>query len=313
MVPQTNPQKADSRADEIDTHRLARFFGTLGVLGLGIVVVAQLAAIRLVAIAPLYMFTPAVAAGVTLFTTDVSLREVGFRIGRVRWHLIAVVTVLALIAVALGVAIAVPGVGFDATADPTPGLQLPSGALGVAALLALTVGTGVTINALFALGEEIGWRGYLLWELAPLGFWRASGLIGAVWGLWHAPIILDGYNYPSFPFVGVVAMTAAMVAFSPLYTYVVVRARSVLAAGFFHGVFNAAAGSLLAYAVTPDPVRRELVATPVGVAGIAAFALVVVVLRVRGAPSVDRATLWDVRGVDTDASAKNSDADPSGE
>ncbi|QCC46285.1 CPBP family intramembrane glutamic endopeptidase [Halobellus limi] len=283
--------RSTDRDGDVDSARLVRFFGTLLLFALGFVAVARLANVRMVALAPAYMFTPAVAAAVTVFTTEVSIREVGVRIGRTRWHAAAVVAVLVLVAVALGIALAVPGIGFDGTADPVPGIPLPSGALGVLALVALTVGTGVTVNALFALGEEFGWRGYLLWELAPLGFWRASGLISVLWGVWHAPIVLDGYNYPSFPLVGVAVMTAATVAFSPLYTYFVVRARSVFAAGLFHGVFNAAAGTLLVYTATTDPVLGELVASPVGLAGIAAFALATVPVALVGVPSLNRAAL----------------------
>ncbi|WP_162524326.1 CPBP family intramembrane glutamic endopeptidase [Halobellus captivus] len=295
-----SPKASADRNDAVDAsgngglsrRRLIRFFATLLALALCFVLLARVAAVRLVALAPLYMFTPAVAAGVTVLTSDVSRNEIGARIGRVRWHLFSVVAVCILVGVGLAVAVATPGIGFDGSADPIPGLALPSGVLGVLALAALTVGTGVTVNAVFALGEELGWRGYLLWELAPLGFWRASGVIGVVWGLWHAPVVLDGYNYPSFPVVGVAAMTVATVVFAPVYTYVVVRARSVLAAGFFHGVFNAAGGALLAYTVAADPVRAELVASPVGAAGVGSFALATAVIWKLGVPSLDRATLW---------------------
>jgi len=284
---------------EIDTARLARFFGVLVALALVIVVAAQVANVRLVALAPLYMFTPAVAAAATLLTTGISVREVGVRAGRLRWHVLASLSVLALVGVALALAVAVPGIEFNPNANPVPGIEFPSGPLGVLALAALTLGLGVTVNAVFALGEELGWRGYLLWELAPLGFWRASGVIGVFWGVWHAPVILDGYNYPSFPLVGVVAMTAATVAFSPLYSYLVVRARSVLAAAFFHGVFNASAGTLLAYTTASGPARSELVASPVGLAGISAFVLATLVVSLRGAPALTRRAMsggWDGAG-----------------
>lgn len=290
LGPPTNG-KFGSRQDEIGISRLSRFFGVLLLLVVGFVAGARIADVRLVALAPLYMFTPAAAAAATVLTTDVSIRELGVRIGRPRWHLAAALSVLALVGAALAIAVAAPGVAFDASTDPTPGISLPPGALGAVALVALTFGVGVTVNALFALGEELGWRGYLLWELAPLGFWRASAAVGAVWGVWHAPVILDGYNYPSFPLVGVVAMTAATVAFSPLYTYFVVRARSVLAAGFFHGVFNASAGTLLAYTAASDPVLAELVASPVGLAGVVAFALGTAFVAVRKDPRLDREAL----------------------
>ena len=54
---------------------------------------------------------------------------------------------------------------------------------------------GLTVNGLFAFGEEYGWRGVLADELRPLGLARASLLTGVLWGLWHAPIIILGHNY----------------------------------------------------------------------------------------------------------------------
>ncbi|MFB6091177.1 MAG: CPBP family intramembrane glutamic endopeptidase [Halobellus sp.] len=279
----------------VDTSRLAAFFGVLLVLAVGFVAAARVSNVRLVALAPAYMFTPLVAAAITMWRSDVSVGEVGVRIGRLRWYPAAAVVPLALVAVALGLSIAAPGVTFDPTADPTPGIGLPSGLVGIVALAGLVLGLGMTVNAAFALGEEAGWRGYLLWELAPLGFWRASALIGVVWGLWHAPVILDGYNYPSFPLVGVGAMTVATVAFSPLYTYVCLRARSVLAAAVFHGVFNASAGIVTAYAATESALLDELVASPVGLAGIAAFGLATAALAIVGTPELSRAALGSER------------------
>lgn len=51
------------------------------------------------------------------------------------------------------------------------------------------------INGLPALGEEFGWRGYLLPKLMPLGGRKAMVLIGIIWGVWHWPVILMGYEY----------------------------------------------------------------------------------------------------------------------
>ena len=54
---------------------------------------------------------------------------------------------------------------------------------------------GFTINGLFAFGEEYGWRGVLMDELRPLGAFKANLLTGVMWGFWHAPVILLGFNY----------------------------------------------------------------------------------------------------------------------
>jgi membrane protease YdiL (CAAX protease family) len=101
---------------------------------------------------------------------------------------------------------------------------------------------GTTINAVFGFGEELGWRGLLQLEFAPLGFWKSSVLIGLIWGVWHAPIIIQGYNYPQHPVAGVFMMTAWTILLSPIFSYVRLKARSVIAAAIIHGSLNATAG-----------------------------------------------------------------------
>lgn len=271
--------------------RLGLFVGILLASALALVGAGRLTDVRILTLLPMYMFSPLVAGAVTCLVHDVSVREVGLRLGRPRWIALAGVASLPLVGLTLLLAVLVPGVGFDPAADPVPGIALPAGAVGVLVTLGVVLALGGTINALFAFGEEFGWRGYLLWELAPMGFWRASAAIGALWGVWHAPAVAAGYNYPSFPLVGVGMMTVACLAFSPLYTYLVVRADSVVAAALLHGVFNGSAGLVLAYTVTDSAGLAELVASPVGVAGIAAFGLAAVVIAVSGAPALNRSVV----------------------
>jgi hypothetical protein len=59
----------------------------------------------------------------------------------------------------------------------------------------------------FSLGEEWGWRGYLLPRLLPLGQWPALLISGAIWGFWHAPLVVLGANYPGHPVPGILLMT----------------------------------------------------------------------------------------------------------
>ena len=40
------------------------------------------------------------------------------------------------------------------------------------------------------IGEEFGWRSYLLEKLRPLGRWNSFLLSGAIWSLWHAPLLI---------------------------------------------------------------------------------------------------------------------------
>jgi membrane protease YdiL (CAAX protease family) len=97
---------------------------------------------------------------------------------------------------------------------------------------------GITINALAAFGEELGWRGFLQREFGALGFWKAAGIIGLVWGFWHAPFIVRGLTYPEHPWAGVFLMTVECMLSAPLVAYVCLKADSVVAAAIFHGTRN---------------------------------------------------------------------------
>ncbi len=272
-----------------DSRRLGQFVGTLTIAALAVSVAYRVTDVGFLALTSLYMFSPLVAGVVVCLVNGISFSRVGLRVGRPRWLVMAVLLSLPIILVTLLVSLVVPGVVFDPTAEPIPGAGLPPGVPGVLATIGLALALGATINAVFALGEEFGWRGYLLWELAPLGFWRASVAIGAIWGLWHAPAILEGYNYPSFPLIGVLAMVVVGVALSPLYTYLVVQAKSVVAAALLHGVFNSSAGLVIAYAATDDVLLRELVASPIGLAGIVTFALAAAAIALAAPPGLDEA------------------------
>ena len=116
----------------------------------------------------------------------------------------------------------------------------------IAVLLGITfiqsIVAGFTINAVFAFGEEALWRGYMLKVSEKLNFWKASLTVGAIWGLWHASVILiTGHNYPENRVLGVFVMMLFGMALSPIMAYITIKAKSVLAAAVFHGIFNALA------------------------------------------------------------------------
>jgi membrane protease YdiL (CAAX protease family) len=100
---------------------------------------------------------------------------------------------------------------------------------------------GITINAVFGFGEEIGWRGFLLRRFIGQKFFKVALVIGFVWGVWHFPIILMGHNYPTYPLIGVFMMIVWCVLLSPLFLYITIKAKSVIAAGIMHGTLNGTA------------------------------------------------------------------------
>lgn len=124
--------------------------------------------------------------------------------------------------------------------------QMMSLFLNPAVLIVITIISGMfagaTINALFAFGEEYGWRNYLVSALKEKKFVFASIFIGVVWGIWHFPLILLGHNYPHHSIAGVFMMVIFCVLASFVEMYFVMKAKSVFPAVIFHGTINAVAG-----------------------------------------------------------------------
>jgi membrane protease YdiL (CAAX protease family) len=98
------------------------------------------------------------------------------------------------------------------------------------------------INVPATFGEEWGWRGYLQHQLMPLGTWPALIVTGMIWGLWHAPIILLGYNYPLNPALGVVMMTGMCVILAILFGWTRLATGSIWPAVIAHAFLNGSAG-----------------------------------------------------------------------
>lgn len=246
---------------------------------------------------PVMMFTPAVAALVVTFVMRVPARGQRARFlglwpmrpaKRVIWLMVAGWLVPPLL-VGLGILLsaALGFVQLDLTfaafaaelgkAVPA-GTPLPPVQVIVFAQLAM-IPVGGLFNSLFAFGEELGWRGWLLPALRPLGTWPALILSGVIWGAWHSPVILLGYNFGRTDLTGVLLMIGGCVAWGILLGWLRLRSASVWPAVIAHGSLNAAAGLVLIVAATqPD----MALAGPLGVATWIVLALLTVVLVLTG-------------------------------
>jgi len=128
-------------------------------------------------------------------------------------------------------------------------------------------------NCLFAFGEEYGWRGLLLPKLLPLGRVPAHLIGGVIWGLWHAPLVLMGFNYPGYPWAGVVWMCALTTLLGIFESEWTLRYNSVVLASFIHGAFNGQAYGIWRV-IVPD--AHPLLGGFTGLIGLAALGVLAV-------------------------------------
>lgn len=136
------------------------------------------------------------------------------------------------------------------------------------------------LSSLLAVGEELGWRGWLTPALRPMGTWATLLLTGVIWGLWHSPIILLGYNFARPDLSGVLLMVVGCVAWGILLGWMRLRSASVWPAVLAHGSLNASAAVFLALF---DAGQLDLaLAGPLGVAAWIVLAVVIVILLLTG-------------------------------
>lgn len=203
-----------------------------------------------------YMLIPLISVIITqLIFGEKPFSDVGvsFKINKwwfVAWLLMPVVNILAMFASTL-----LPGVSLDpnselvrlAIADmSTKGLEIDGWGL-LAITIVGSLFAGFTINAFFAFGEEIAWRGFLPRIMDVWGFWKKSLVIGTVWGFWHAPLVLMGHNYPDHPIVGVFMMILLCVVMTPVFLYLREKSGSTMVAAIAHGTLNGSAGISVMY------------------------------------------------------------------
>jgi membrane protease YdiL (CAAX protease family) len=172
-----------------------------------------------------------------------------------RWFLVAWLFMPVVTFTTLGISLLFPGIIYnpemtgllDRLAVILPPEEIEKAKLSLQALpisylwVVLIQGlfAGITINALFAFGEEIGWRGFLLRQFQQMYFIKASLIIGSIWGIWHTPLILMGHNYPQHPQIGVLMMVVLCILLTPFHLYITIKAKSVIAAAIMHGTMNA--------------------------------------------------------------------------
>ena len=129
----------------------------------------------------------------------------------------------------------------DAMASAASGGEIPIGVI-VISQIVLAILLAPFFNMLFTLGEELGWRGFLLPHLMPLGQWKAILVSGVIWGFWHAPVIMQGHNYPGYPILGVFMMIVFCVLLGAIFSWMYLNTKSPWVAALAHGSVNAVAG-----------------------------------------------------------------------
>ena len=120
-------------------------------------------------------------------------------------------------------------------------------ALTLTLFVLITATLGLVGKTSRALGEEIGWRGFLVPELSQVvGFTGISLISGAMWAVYHFPVLIFAdYNAGTPVWFGLGCFTIGVIAESFIYAWLTLRSGSLWPAALLHGSHNLWVQSIL--------------------------------------------------------------------
>lgn len=180
------------------------------------------------------MWCPSVAALLTRLVFQRNLRGIGWGWGKTRYqvwsYLLPVIAGLAVYGIVWATGLG----GFS-----SEGLTGESGySLWLA--IAMQATAGFLFDAIFALGEELGWRGLLVPELAKVtGFTRLALITGFIWVVYHAPALFFADYHSAAPrWYAFLVFTVSIIAASFISAWLRLKSGSVWSAVILHASHN---------------------------------------------------------------------------
>jgi CAAX protease family protein len=191
------------------------------------------------------MWCPALSAFATKWIFGESLRDLGWKWGTGRYELWAYVIPL-LYTVPVYLLVWLTGLGgfydvaFVEKVAKSYGLSALPLTVALMFYVLITMTAGFVPKTARALGEEIGWRGFLVPELAKVTSFTGAGLIsGLMWAAWHYPAILfSNYNAGTPSWYALTCFTVMVVAQSYIFAWLRLRSQSLWPAALLHGSHN---------------------------------------------------------------------------
>ena len=176
------------------------------------------------------MWCPGIAGLITRFYFQGNLKGFGFCIGDYKWQIVAF--------------------GLPVTAGLLMfGAAWVSGIAGFNSYMAATIFSlayipafvySLCLNIFAAAGEETGWRGLLVPEMAKfMGFTELALISGAIWTVWHFPLIFfSTYNGAGPLWYSVLVFIPSVMGAGLILAWLRLKSGSVITAFLFHGFWN---------------------------------------------------------------------------
>jgi len=192
------------------------------------------------------MWMPGLSGMITQLIFEKSLRGMGWKFGKAKYLLLGYLIPLIYSLVVYGITWIsglgdVPNPAF--IADIQQGFNVTGSATTLYVFLyILEMATlGVVMGLLSGAGEEIGWRGLFVPELAKVtSFTKTTLISGVVWTIWHMPLILFAdYSLPGVPkWFSILMFTIMVLGINTVFSWLCLKSKSWWPAAIMHASHN---------------------------------------------------------------------------
>jgi len=208
------------------------------------------------------MWMPGISGMLTQLIFEKSLKGMGWKFGKAKYLLLAYLIPVIYSLVVYGITWitglgGVPNPAF--ITDIQKGFNVSGSATTLYVILyLLEMSTlGVVMGLLSGAGEEIGWRGLFVPELAKVTTFGKTTLIsGLVWTIWHMPLILFAdYSIPGVPkWYSVLMFTLMVLGINTVFSWLCLKSKSWWPAAIMHASHNLFVQSIF----TPLTVQHKI-------------------------------------------------------
>jgi len=190
------------------------------------------------------MISPAIAAFITLGIRKRPILSLPWRLKEMKYLKLAYITPVLYISMAY---VLIWALGFGSLINTDRilrwatelGIDASNQTLVILVMVFLLLTVGVIKNLGSTLGEEIGWRGFLIFELRKVMSFKALAIVsGIIWAVWHFPIIYLMYSRGEHLLLHMGAFTVMILGISVILAYYTFKSNSLWPAAVFHSIHN---------------------------------------------------------------------------
>ena len=119
------------------------------------------------------------------------------------------------------------------------GIDNSNQTIAIIVMIFLLLTVGVIKNLGSTLGEEIGWRGFLIFELRKVMPFKTLTLVsGLIWAVWHYPLINLIFGKSENLLLHIIAFTIMIIGISVILAYYTFKSNSLWPAALYHSIHN---------------------------------------------------------------------------